>query len=543
MISVVTAVLAQVMTPVAGVEATSRPEIGRGFSIELDQTRIKGVAHRVEIVDFGLEVSGLTKSGWFAYRHDRFGKIAVAHSGSTVTRFLQTEDGPQVFVDDISEHAGCGGAISNGPDISTVGGICDSVNAIDVLISITPEALALAGGDETLMTSTVQAAILTSNEVYFNSELSLRVRAADFLFLKDSEPANAGNLLDAMVNPTDGVFDEIHPVRDESRADLVSIISSNAFGFCGVAFLGPGPGSVWSQTLFGCLSGYTFVHELGHNMGCCHAPGDGGGCDGFSGTAQGHRWDGDSGNTWRTVMAYSPGSQVPHLSNPLILYDGVETGIENERDSVAQIFQSRVEISGYRCREDGLGDGFLQFDAPVTDPCDGENNATLPIRWTCEVTQAAGFQFTIPGSNLTELNISRDLSADFVSYAIGDTALLFVEGQLGQKLPGTPLTGPEGIPLVEATTTQTGIQAVFTNSRVISVGGRDIPTESSDSVLIPAECTGDLNGDGEIAFDDGVAVLGQLGSSCDGCSADLDCDGEVTFQDFLLVLQATGPCP
>ena len=97
-----------------------------------------------------------------------------------------------------------------------------------------------------------------------------------------------------MSDPADGVFDEIQAARDESKADLVALISGNDYAFCGVAFLGPGPGSVWSQTLFGCLAGYTFVHELGHNMGCCHAPGDGG-CDGFGGTAQGHRWTGESG--------------------------------------------------------------------------------------------------------------------------------------------------------------------------------------------------------------------------------------------------------
>ena len=89
-----------------------------------------------------------------------------------------------MFVDDISDFPACGGVIESQADILTLGSICDPVNAIDVLVPITPEAVALAGGDKTLVTSAVQVAILTSNEVYFNSELSLRIRAADFLFLK-----------------------------------------------------------------------------------------------------------------------------------------------------------------------------------------------------------------------------------------------------------------------------------------------------------------------------------------------------------------------
>ena len=209
MIVMLTAVLALTFSSTPDIRTSADPSIGSTFTIALGQSKISGVVHRAEIVDFGLEVSGTTKTGWFAYRHDHTGKIAVAHNKSEVTRFLQTQSGPQVFVDDISDLPGCGGGVTGTTDISTLGGICDPVNAIDVLVPITPEALALAGGDRTFVRSSVKAAILTSNEVYFNSELSLRVRAVDFLFLEDSEPSRAGTLLGAMSDPADGVFDEI----------------------------------------------------------------------------------------------------------------------------------------------------------------------------------------------------------------------------------------------------------------------------------------------------------------------------------------------
>ena len=543
MIALLTAIFAQSVSTTAHIQATTHPTVGGPFAVELGDTRIAGRVHRVEIVDFGLEISGTTKSGWFAYRHDRFGKIAVSHNGPEVTRFLQTDSGPRVFVDDISDLPDCGGGISRKSDISSLGGICDAVNVIDVLIPITPEAVALAGGDETLVSSAALAAVLTSNEVYFKSELPLRVRAAHFLFLEDSEPQGVGSLLGSMSNPTDGVFDEIQVARDEYRADLVALISGNNYGFCGVAFLGPDPDSVWSQTLFGCLAGYTFVHELGHNMGCCHAPGDGGGCDGFGGTAQGHRWTGDSGSLWRTVMAYSPGSQLPHLSNPSVLYDGEATGIADERDSVAQIFQSRVQISGYRCQEDGLGNGLLQFDLATTTPCDTESTAILPIRWTCETAKGAGFQFTVPGANISELSLGDDIDGTFVTYLVGDTALIFAEGQFDQELPGVDPTPPGGIVLAELTVGGLGADIGFTNARVIAVTGRDIPTDSSDFATLPTECIGDVNGDGEIGFPDQLAVLSRIDQKCDDCPFDLDCDGEVTFQDFLLIQASFGPCP
>ena len=543
MIAFLTAVLAQSVSTTAHIQATAQPTVGAPFVVELGDTRIAGRVHRAEIVDFGLEVSGTTKSGWFAYRHDRFGKIAVSHNGAEVTRFLQTKSGPQVFVDNVAGLPGCGGGISNQTGISNLGGICDSVNSIDLLIPVTPEAVAVAGGDETLVTSAVQAAVLTSNEVYFNSELPLRVRAAHILFLEDPEPEGAGTLLGAMSDPSDGVFDEIQIARDEYRADLVALISGNDYPFCGVANLGPDVGSVWSQTLFGCLAGYTFVHELGHNMGCCHAPGDGGGCDSYSGTAQGHRWTGDSGSLWRTVMAYSPGARIPHLSNPSVLYDGVPSGIVDERDSVAQIFHSRVEISGYRCREDGQGDGLLQFGAATTDPCDSEPSALLAIRWTCESNQASGFQFSVPGAGLTDLSVSDAIDGDFVTYLLGDTCLIFAEGQIDEDLPGVPATTPDGAVLADVTATALGSEVSFANVRTISITGRDIPTDGNDAIAIPSECFGDITGDGVVDFEDQVAVLGQFGQKCNDCSADLDCDGEVTFQDVLLVQTIFGPCP
>ena len=95
-------------------------------------------------------------------------------------------------------------------------------------------------------------------------------------------------------------------------------------------------------------------------------------------------------------MAYSSGLQIPYSSNPSVLYDGA-SGIEDERDSVAQIFQSRVEISGYRCRDDGQGDGVLQFDAATTDPCDAKASALMPIRWTCNPSKPLAFSSVFLG--------------------------------------------------------------------------------------------------------------------------------------------------
>jgi hypothetical protein len=55
-------------------------------------------------------------------------------------------------------------------------------------------------------------------------------------------------------------------------------------------------------------------------------------------------------------------------------------------------------------------------------------------------------------------------------------------------------------------------------------------------------CGGDVDGNGDVGFDDLLAVLASWGP-CPGCPADLNCDDVVDFDDLLTVLAAWGPCP
>lgn len=60
--------------------------------------------------------------------------------------------------------------------------------------------------------------------------------------------------------------------------------------------------------------------------------------------------------------------------------------------------------------------------------------------------------------------------------------------------------------------------------------------------ILPAPpCDGDVNGSGEVGFDDVLDVLAAWGE-CGGCPEDLDDDGFVGFGDLLIVLGAWGPC-
>lgn len=57
-----------------------------------------------------------------------------------------------------------------------------------------------------------------------------------------------------------------------------------------------------------------------------------------------------------------------------------------------------------------------------------------------------------------------------------------------------------------------------------------------------SSCAGDVDGNGEVSFDDLLEVLADWGP-CPSCPADVNCDDMVDFTDLLTVLAAWGPCP
>jgi hypothetical protein len=64
----------------------------------------------------------------------------------------------------------------------------------------------------------------------------------------------------------------------------------------------------------------------------------------------------------------------------------------------------------------------------------------------------------------------------------------------------------------------------------------------ADQVIVTFDtCPEDLDGSGQVGFDDLVELLGSWGE-CFGCEADLDGSGEVGFDDLVALLGAWGPC-
>ena len=309
----------------------------------------------------------------------------------------------------------CGGVIgpnAEHPEEGGISGLCPDTGAlVDVLLAYTP-AMAATFSSTTALETALAADIASANSALTNSRVAMRFRIAGYFALTGNGSGTLSTDLTSAIGTTDGVWDNVHAERDAKGADIVAVITNSGGG--GISAGGvDNPASAFC--VCGSVGGFLLAHELGHNMGCCHAVGDGGGCDagGFFPFSNGWRFDA-SGATYRTVMAYTPGTQIPYYSNPDVRYLGQPTGVPGDDPA----------LSANNARTIGLTSSTVALHRCSTTPaadCDGDGipdsqaiaNGTVP---DCNFTG-------IPDSCDIAIGISLDLNLDGLpdECPIGDT--------------------------------------------------------------------------------------------------------------------------
>ncbi len=311
---------------------------------------------------------------------------AIYHGGSLRTVVRAVKAGVSALAIEDAEQdlpCGCTGHGMQGAPVAD-GGIagtaCDSGASVDVLVVYTSAAVTQAGSAAALLDQ-IAWGFADSNEIYAGSGIPLTTRSVGTALLDGYiENANMEVDLNRLTNPGDGWIDGVHALRNSVGADLVAMVRADGGGYCGVAWLLPSnssaeSASAFSVTALGCFVGRTFTHEMGHNMGCCHALGDGGGClaGGVFPYSLGHRFFGLDGIQYRTVMSYSPGIRIPRFSSPWVAWAGVATGIANSKDNARTISETRFAFANFRCSADGTGScgsGGGCYSAHATPGCD-----------------------------------------------------------------------------------------------------------------------------------------------------------------------------
>ncbi len=291
------------------------------------------------------------------------GSSYVLHGANPDTAILQKEDLQK------QEACGLGREIqnrnSNSPrhktwspvqakDLGENTGGGGAVVPFDVAFMVTPQVESEWGGYAAVL-SMIHVMVAQANNAYANSAILLRMNLAGVHELSTNGSGDIYAVLDHLSNPTDGEWDEVPAVRTQLGADLVALVYQSIGGPCGLAQMMTAPDHssenlVYSVTQVNCISGYTFPHEIAHNMGAHHSIEDGG--QGIFPYSHGFKhYAGPNQIEYATIMSYPPGFRIPHFSNPAVYFEGdpnYPTGIANQADNARTLNITGPIVAAYR---------------------------------------------------------------------------------------------------------------------------------------------------------------------------------------------------
>ena len=263
-----------------------------------------------------------------------------------------------------------------------VGGTQAGNPLVDVMVVYTPSSRIAVGGTQAIE-ALIDSYFVYTNMVYESSGVLHRFRLVHAQEIDYVESGNSLTDLMRLRGMNDGFMDEVHPLRDESGADLVSLI--NTSGSAGVAYLMQELSVGFESSAFSAIApntgpipvGLVFAHETAHNMGSTHnnTPGAAQGvfCYSF-----GHR---TADEQWRTVMSAFPGTFVDFFSSPDLSVDGMPLGVNGDgcppdaADNVRSLNESAATVAQFRptmvpCGSDSDCDGDVDLlDYPLFVAC------------------------------------------------------------------------------------------------------------------------------------------------------------------------------
>lgn len=502
--------------------------------------------HTPSVWEGRIENPGAAEGGWLMQVDTNVGRVLVAHSADgRVLQSLPIGDGTfNVFAQE-EAYPSCGGAIDIPEIVSSDGNGnivagCDDGETIDILMKWTPTASTAAGG-EVAIRALAEASVAISNHIYIACNVNVRMRAVGY-GVTEAYSNDAGSaVLTELRSTNDGILDAVHAERDATGADVVSLFSGTNPSYCGIGYrLGTADAAAYgfTVTVWNCaLGALTFTHEVGHNQGCCHAPGDGGGCTtgGVFPYSVGNRFTSLSGTQFRTVMAYTPGTRIPRLSSPLVEFAGMPTGT-TDADNARTLNETAFAMGNYRCTV-----------AQSTE----RDHVVSPI---------LPFPLTPQTATFTATSVPRAVDGtmvDISTTAVGDTSAAdeLLALRIGTTNIGTVIgfTGSD----CRVFSRRTSIPAATFNA-AIGNGSNILFTLTPSSTVntlcsysearvvvryrSPSACLGDLNSDRVINGADLGELLSQWGP-CAGCAGDLDQDGSVGGSDIAVLLGGWGQCP
>ncbi|MEO5729220.1 MAG: M12 family metallo-peptidase [Byssovorax sp.] len=222
---------------------------------------------------------------------------------------------------------------------------------IDVMIVYTPAAKAMYG--QAGIEAKIQTAVASANQAYQSSQVPLQLNLVHTAEVSYDESAH--DLVDGLnklQGTSDGSMDNVHALRNQYGADMVSLMFAEGGAYCGYGSIMTNVNSGFAPYAFStvsstCISNYSVTHELGHNMGCAHDRDNAGTTTYAYPYAYGYRYCGAGSE--RDLMSYSctGSTRMNYLSNPNISFEGLPTGTVND-DCARTVRNTAGVIASFR---------------------------------------------------------------------------------------------------------------------------------------------------------------------------------------------------
>lgn len=228
-------------------------------------------------------------------------------------------------------------------------------STIDVIVIYSENYASQFSNNAGLLQAEVDTRIAEANQIYQNSGIGIDLVLLHHQAVDMPDNLSSGGDVDNYSIATQ--------LREDYGADLVAFWNVNGSAGSAQNYSGSSSNAYSTAKKSRVQSGYTFVHEIGHNMGAKHDRQtyiDQG--RGSELTQSAYKY-GLSFDTYRSVMSYdncstSSCDRIMNFTNPDVLYQGVRTGIPvgetDPANNARRLNDTRATMAQFRTRQISL---------------------------------------------------------------------------------------------------------------------------------------------------------------------------------------------